>query len=301
MKLSTLLTEDRCLPGMQARDLRGCIIELLDKAARRLPEACRESALEAVLLRESQAPTAYEAGVAIPHARIPKLPEVHLFLGVPAEPLSDTGLDGEPISVVFLLVGGDRHHVQLLQSMAAISQLGLDGDTTNNIRAAESAEALWHVVAKSGLRVKSTLEARDVMGPVPFVARPTMTLAETLDGLVHHHAVAAPVCGTDGNVVGVITSREIIESGFPEYMAHLPNVQFLSEDEPFEQFFHREESTQVGEVADPNPVVVQAGDPLIAVVFQLRQERHRFACVMEDHELVGLINRDDLLAKVLRA
>lgn len=300
MKLSSLLGVEQVLPGLTARDLRGAVREMLGQAPRLHGGDRAEAIVEAVLHREDQASTALGNRVAIPHARIADLQEFYLLLGIPQAPLDDRGPDGEPVALVFLLVGSNQKNTVILQTMAALATLCSDADRVEALIQAPDREAAWRCIDASGAEVKKGLHARDVMREVEVQATEDMPLRELLDALFEHQVYHAPVCNRAGKVIGAVTAREVLDAGFPDYMSRIPQLDFLSEYEPFEQFFSRETTTRAGNLMDREPVVAQAGDPLIQVVFRLKQHGRLYAYVEEGGRLAGAIGLDDIISRVLR-
>ncbi|MBN2308200.1 MAG: PTS sugar transporter subunit IIA [Candidatus Hydrogenedentes bacterium] len=301
MKLSSLISAPHIVIGLDAQSLAEAIPELLGRAGNFKPAEPTEAIAAAVLRREAQGSTAMERGVALPHARIPGLRDFYILVGTCGRPLRDKGLDGAPVDLIVLILANDQKNTLMLQSMAALGRLAIESDVLDQVRRASTSDAAWQAIHGAGIEVRKTLQARDLMRECPVVARSETTLGELLDLLFQHEARQAPVCGAEGNVVGAVTSEEILEAGFPDYMARIPDIGFLPEFEAFEQFFQREGTMLVRDVFNKNPLVVDADDPLIRVVFRMRQERQRFAYVQERGRFVGAIDRDHIISRILRA
>lgn len=301
MRLSSLLQPEHIVLGVEARSLEGAVREILDRVERFRPERPKAEVLEAVLRREAQAGTALEKGIALPHARVSGLRDFHFMVGVAKEPLDDVCADGTPVELLFLILADDSKNTVMLQTMAAVGKLAEDAARLDALKRARTADEVWNLIEESGVRAKRGLFARDLMRPAPVVAHAGMPLRELLDALFEHSVHQAPVCEEDGSIIGAVTSEEIIEAGFPDYMARIPNLGFLTEFEPFEQFFQREATTHVKDIMNQRPLVVEADDPMIQVVFRLRKERRRFAYVQDQGKFAGVIDRDDILSRVLRA
>ena len=122
MLLTELLTPDRVVVPLAARDKNGVIAEL----ARHLVESRRrplDEVLGAVEEREAVLSTGIGFGVAIPHARSPGGAGADLVGGVSAEPVPYDSIDGEPVRLFFLIVGPESsagQHVKLLSRIARL-------------------------------------------------------------------------------------------------------------------------------------------------------------------------------------
>lgn len=300
MKLASLFSEEHVILNLEARQLRGAVSEMLQRADNFRPALSAEVLADRVLEREDQAPTALEHGVALPHARVSELRDFYLFAGIPAAPLEDRCMDGSPVDIVFLMIAPDSKNTMMLQTMAALSTFCSDSGRLDELKKAPTPERFIEIVGESDVAVKKGLHARDLMQPCPVLATPDMPLRALLDAMFANGVPEAPVVSAAGATIGMVSSAEVIEAGFPSYMMRLPNVDFLTEFEPFEQFFKREATFKVSELMNKAPVIVDADDPMIQVVFQLKKHRQRFAFVEEQGRLAGVIDRDHILSRVLR-
>lgn len=301
MKLSSLFSPDHVVTKVRARTFADAVTEILERAEGFRPKIPKSAVLEAVRRREEQSSTAIGLGVAAPHARIAELDDFCILLGLPSAPLEDVGPDGAPIDVVFILVAGNTKNTIMLQSLAGIARFARMEGRLGALRGAKSAEAAWRVIDDSGVEVRHVVQARDLVRLPDVTATTNMTLADLLDLFLTTHAEVVAVLSPQRRILGAVTSAEILEAGFPDYMSRIRDVSFLGEFEPIEQFFRRESEVCVGEVMNREPLIVQADDPMIQVIFKMKQGRHAYAVVAENAAYVGAIVRDDIIYKVLRA
>jgi PTS system nitrogen regulatory IIA component len=120
--LTELLTPDRVLVPLSARDKSGVIAELtrhlIDQSGGSYPEV-----LGAVEEREAVLSTGIGFGVAIPHARSSAVSQLTLVCGVSPEPVPFDSIDGEPVRLFFLIVGPESsagQHVKVLSRIARL-------------------------------------------------------------------------------------------------------------------------------------------------------------------------------------
>jgi len=117
-----MLTPDRVLVPLTARDKRGIIIELAQRLVAQTGGALDE-VLQAIEERESVLSTGLGFGVAIPHARSSAVRELCIVSGVSAEPVPYDSIDGEPVQLFFLIVGPESSaglHVKILSRIARL-------------------------------------------------------------------------------------------------------------------------------------------------------------------------------------
>lgn len=122
MLLTDLLTPDRVVVPLAADDRRSAIAALTRRLAE-IAEADYEDVLDAVLERESVLSTGIGFGVAIPHARSAAVRELTVVAGVTPSPLPFEAIDGEPVRLLFLIVGPEAsagRHVKILSRIARL-------------------------------------------------------------------------------------------------------------------------------------------------------------------------------------
>ena len=117
-----MLTPDRVLVPLSARDKHGIIVEMAERLVSRAGGEL-DQVLRAIEERESVLSTGVGFGVAIPHARSPAVRELAIIGGVSAEPVPYDSIDGEPVSLFFLIVGPESSaglHVKILSRIARL-------------------------------------------------------------------------------------------------------------------------------------------------------------------------------------
>jgi PTS system nitrogen regulatory IIA component len=120
--LTELLTPDRVVVPLAARDKAGIIAELthhlVDHSGGRFAEV-----LGAVEEREAVLSTGIGFGVAIPHARSSAVRELSVVCGVSPVPVPYDSIDGEPVRLFFLIIGPEAsagQHVKVLSRIARL-------------------------------------------------------------------------------------------------------------------------------------------------------------------------------------
>jgi nitrogen PTS system EIIA component len=120
--LTELLSPARVVVPLPADDRQTAIAAL----TRRLAEvagARYQEVLGAVLERESVLSTGIGFGVAIPHARSAAVRELIMVAGVTPRPVPFDAIDGEPVRLLFLIVGPEASagsHVKILSRIARL-------------------------------------------------------------------------------------------------------------------------------------------------------------------------------------
>lgn len=123
MLLTEILKPDRVVVPLTAGDKRGVIAELARVLVERAGGSSVDEVLAAIEERESVLSTGIGFGVAIPHARCAAVRELTMVGGVTASPVPYDSIDGEPVRLVFLIVGPEASaglHVKILSRIARL-------------------------------------------------------------------------------------------------------------------------------------------------------------------------------------
>jgi mannitol/fructose-specific phosphotransferase system IIA component (Ntr-type) len=143
--LTEMLTPDRVVVPLVARDKHGIIVELAERLVA-LTGARLDEVLRAIEERESVLSTGVGFGVAIPHARSSAVSELAIVGGVSAEPVPYDSLDGEPVRLFFLIVGPESSaglHVKILSRIARLVRR--DG-VRRHLLEARTPDEFYHVL-----------------------------------------------------------------------------------------------------------------------------------------------------------
>jgi nitrogen PTS system EIIA component len=143
--LTELLTPDRVLIPLSARDKSGVIAELtrhlIDRSGGSFPEV-----LGAVEEREAVLSTGIGFGVAIPHARSSAVNELTLVCGVSPEPVPYDSIDGEPVRLFFLIVGPEASAGQHVKILSRIARLVRHEDLRDRLCGAKTPDDFYNAL-----------------------------------------------------------------------------------------------------------------------------------------------------------
>ena len=102
-----------------------------------------------------------------------------------------------------------------------------------------------------------------------------------------------------GDLKGEISSRILIEIGLPKYMNLITNPKILSDFQPFETFYKREDSTTAEEVMATDLLRISPETPVEIVAHEMITKRAQRGYVVKDNRFVGIVYRKDIVRKVL--
>ncbi len=105
---------------------------------------------KAILEREQVMSTGIGEGIAIPHAKIAQADQILLAFARPKSPIEFSSLDGQPVQLIFQLVGpttGVGDHVKVMARLARILK---DASLRNLLEKSESPDGVMDVLRQRG-------------------------------------------------------------------------------------------------------------------------------------------------------
>jgi mannitol/fructose-specific phosphotransferase system IIA component (Ntr-type) len=138
--LTELLSVERIKIPLESQTKDELLRELVGVCADADGIEDREDVLRAVRERESVLSTGIGNGVAIPHGKSSAVPVLRMAAGRAAAPVEFDALDGQPVSLFFLLVGPESAAGPHIKALSRISRLVRRDDVRDRLVAARSAE-----------------------------------------------------------------------------------------------------------------------------------------------------------------
>jgi mannitol/fructose-specific phosphotransferase system IIA component (Ntr-type) len=136
--LTELLSIERIKIPLESQNKDDLLRELVNVAAG--PGASdREDLLRAVREREAVLSTGIGHGVAIPHGKSSAVNDLRMAAGRSARPVDFDALDGEPVSLFFLLVGPESAAGPHIKALSRISRLVRKDEVREKLVAARDA------------------------------------------------------------------------------------------------------------------------------------------------------------------
>ncbi|MEI8094426.1 MAG: PTS sugar transporter subunit IIA [Spirochaetales bacterium] len=123
MFISELFPAEWILPDLKSRNKDDLFKEICGFVAAKRESLAKELLLENLWQRERQMTTGIALGVALPHTNIPGLGETIGVLGLSRQGIEYNSLDGEPVHVVFFLLGdldSPDEHIHVLKHVALL-------------------------------------------------------------------------------------------------------------------------------------------------------------------------------------
>lgn len=259
----------------------------------RLPAA---RILEAISRREAERSTAIGNQMALPHARVAEAETLGLVIATLARPVD---FDGEPVSLVMMVLAPASSPTLSLQVMASLSRCFLDDGRRARLLACRSAEEARRVLADAPLTIDTPLCARDIMRPPGHATGPDTSLTDVARMMEQERLSALPVVDDQRRVAGEVTTDRLLRYGLPDFFQKLHSVSFIAEFDPFEKYFEAEAHACARDVMSTDPCLIPPDYTLLEIVFALTVRNAPQLYVVEAERWVGTIDRSTVLDRVI--
>jgi nitrogen PTS system EIIA component len=119
MKLREFIVNEAIQPELVSTDRDGAIREMVAAlaASGTLPESAVDEVVAALIKREQNGSTGFGKGVAVPHAKHPKVKKMVGTVGRSVGGIEFAALDHQPVYTIFLLLSPDNQPQQHLSAM----------------------------------------------------------------------------------------------------------------------------------------------------------------------------------------
>ncbi|HBF34200.1 TPA: hypothetical protein DDW35_06515 [Candidatus Sumerlaeota bacterium] len=299
MKLAALYNEQNVLIHLDAPDMDEAIHQLIAAIADQLGRLTPEAVAEILIRTEEELPVGMGHGVRVPHARLGGITRLITAIGTSQEGIPVTPGSEERAHLIFLVLTPKTQSTLMLQTMASIARLVSNEDNRRALITTRSPQKIIHTIEETGIEVKKAIVAADLITPYEFNANPDMTLRQVVQVMVNCREEGLPVIDADGDFLGDLSTRMVIEVGLPKYMNLISNPNILTEFEPFEAFYKKEDSVKASEIMNSNVLRLPPETPVEIVAHEMLAKRCERAYIVEDKKLLGIVYRKDIVRKVL--
>lgn len=306
MKLSSYLNSKTIFLDLQEENIENLIREMVKKIAKSEEnlKGKENEIVEAVLKREMEFSTAMGSGIAIPHARIDSLNDFLIAIALLKTPIK-MNIAGtnkiDEVNFVVLIISDVLKNKNILKTMSAISKMTLKNPQLfEKIKKSSSAQEIIKDFEESNIEIEHKIIADDVLSPDVIPLSADATLENVAKRLILEKVSGLPVVDRENNFLGEITERELIEFGMPKYTSLLEDLNFLTVGEPFEEYLLNEKTTTIKELFRKNKTVqIDRNTPIMEICSIIVKKGVNRLYVVENNKYIGMIQRSDIIKKVL--
>lgn len=290
MSIRRLLDEGRVVVGMEADTYSEALAQLLDRLQATGAVGDR-GALDSLLKDEAHRaePPALGRHALLSHFRTDAVTDLAVAAATTQRTFAFAPPKAPKARILILILAPRTAAKYYLKTLAGFSRLLRDKKTVEALLAASSPEKVLSVIAARDVVIRPELLVSDLMSRDVHSVSSETPLSETLHLMVRHRRRGVPVLSDNGEVLGMITEREVLQHFLPQALS----AASLEGEEP--------QITDV-EVRDvmQRTVMCLSEDQLISDVLatMITESVAQFPVVRKG-KLVGFLSRSDIIEKLL--
>ncbi len=145
MKISEILHKDKIVPELKGSNKKEIINELINLFEGDERVIDLEAVRQTVHEREKIMSTGVGKGFAIPHGKTNSVKETIAAFGKTPQPVDFEALDGQPVRLVFLLVGKENMVAAHIKLLSRISRMMNDDSFREQLLVSDSADEMYNI------------------------------------------------------------------------------------------------------------------------------------------------------------
>lgn len=143
-----LLNEQHIFPNLKATNKKEVLMTLISSFKPDVSQAALKAIEEAVFERERIMSTGVGKGLAIPHGKVAGITQSYAAFGLLESPIEYQAIDGEPVSMIFLLVGPKQNNSLHIKMLSRISRLMNDQRFRESLKNCDSSKSIISLFEK---------------------------------------------------------------------------------------------------------------------------------------------------------
>jgi len=301
IQFSSLFSPSEVICQTQEQDRDTLFMELLRLLAYERGIGNVNEAYEAVLARENDVATVVAPGMAMPHARLEAIDQIVVAVATSKEGIVyDAKKPDKRVKLIVLTLAPKDAPGAYLQAISCLAKICKDPGTADVVANLSAPEQIWAFFDKGGLVLPELLQARDVMEKVKVKLQEHDTLERAIDLFVRHNLNELPVVDKDGDLIGVVTTYELLRVCLPDYILWMEDLTPIMNFEPFAEILRKESKTWLAEIMTSEYATVQDDAPAIQVAKEITRQHATRAYVVRGKKLLGVVSLEAFLNKILR-
>ena len=126
-------------------------------------------------------------------------------------------------------------------------------------------------------------------------------LATAIEVISRHRLTGVPVLDDDGRVVGFISEKDIVKAALPGYFEYIQDPSFIPDFGQFQSRLKKIRNEPVSRYMHRDVISFTEDDSDFFVAMTLIRHNLKRAPVVREGLLVGVVNRTDLLERIMVA
>jgi mannitol/fructose-specific phosphotransferase system IIA component (Ntr-type) len=232
LNLADFFDPDLIRTDLKAKSKFEVVEQLANLFCEKYPAMDRKAILQAVSEREELGSTSFGRGFAFPHARTNTVADLNVAVGIVKNGVGDKTPDNVPIKVICLLLTPRNISRLYLQVLSGLANFARRPGILERIGTIKTREEFISLIGKSGIEVHTGISVADLMTRDLITAAPGDSLKHIANIMFKHNFDGVPVVDSEGQLLGDVSSSELIKWALPGYEKLVNDKPDL---EPFEE------------------------------------------------------------------
>lgn len=142
MNIISLLNKKTVLPSLKVANKEEALDKLISSISDQVDNDELEAIRNAVFEREKIMSTGVGKGLAIPHGKTAGIEDNYAAFALLEEPIDYEAIDGEPVQMIFLLVGPESSNRLHIKMLSRISRLMNNNNFREHLKKSRSSEEI---------------------------------------------------------------------------------------------------------------------------------------------------------------
>lgn len=143
------------------------------------------------------------------------------------------------------------------------------------------------------------ITAKEIMTKEVITVTESTSIKDLSDLFIKHKVNGFPVIGEDGQLIGIITEKNLIEQGknlhIPTVIALFDAVIYLESGKKFEEEVKRFNATQVKDIYTSNVVTTSPETGIHEIASLMAEKGVHSIPVVEGNKILGIIGKLDII------
>jgi CBS-domain-containing membrane protein len=143
------------------------------------------------------------------------------------------------------------------------------------------------------------ITAKEVMTEEVITVTKDTSIKDLSDLLIKHKVNGFPVVDEDGQLIGIVTEKNLIEQNknlhIPTVIALFDAVIYLESGKKFEEEVKRFNATQVKDIYTSNVVTVSSDANIHEIASMMAEKSVHSIPVVDDNKILGIIGKLDII------
>lgn len=170
----------------------------------------------------------------------------------------------------------------------------------NAIITQKNSNEIWDFINQNAAELPDIIYANDIMDEVKVSLLENNNLKDAIDLIVKTGYLNIPVVDLEGNLIGEVTSHELMEVCLPGYIIWMNDMTPIVNFEPFQNMIIHEDKTWLAEIMNYNCLTIQQYEPFIKAAIAMTKTSTSQVYVLDDKKLVGTISLRFFIDKIFR-